>query len=473
MLLTIGFLGSLLWTVDDQPRLTLSASSLRPFVGQEVLVTLDIAWPRMTVESSGQQHQDMPRIVIPWLEADLDWAEDLKRWKARYAKKADSPPLLVQQLATPIYPERIALADGEDGRWDHYRLTWRLVAPPVDDINEGRLRLAPVRLSWKNLALASAPVEMRLRPVPPDLTVSSGIQLGVGDFTIRASVEPVQVSLGESLRLTLRVTGRGPLWKLRQPSPRELAAALPPRDFAVEPDGEEWMPDQRERRFHYRLTPRSGGLSELPRIPYACFDPDSEAWRHRSTAPAPLIVRSPKPPPDLMPSKPIPGPVPTRLRFDLLEDSDLTAPPVTWPTWLSWVAWLLPPVAWFLLWLNARNHAQRLQSQGRSAAARRALTLLRNEAEQEPSQLAQIMLDYLRLRFGVNVSEPSAEEIQRHLLQTGVPSETAEAAARWWQSTTMARFMQPCQAEQDSRETFAQLRKQASQLIGLLEKDCP
>lgn len=470
---SLGFLGSLCCTANDQPRLSLSASSLQPYVGQEVVVTLDIALPRLTVGSGGQPREEMPRLVIPWLEADLDWAEDLKTWSARYVRKDDSLGVLVNQRSTPIYPDRIVPPDGTgDAQLEHYRLAWRLVVPPEDDINEGRLRLGAVKFSWKNLHLASAPLEMRLRRVPPDLAVSPGVQLGVGDFTMRALVEPVQVSLGESLRLTLRVSGRGPLWKIRQPSPRELAAALPPRDFAVEPDGEEWMADQRERRFHYRLTPRSGGLSELPRIPYACFDPDSEVWRHRSTAPVPLSVQSPQPPPDSMASKPIAGPVPTRLRFDLLEDSDLTAPTATWPTWVLWVAWLLPPVSWFLLWLSVRNHAQRLEIRGRSAAARRALTRLRNEPELEPSQLAQIMLDYLRQRFGLHVSEPSAEEIQRHLLQTEVSAEAAEAAGRWWQSTTMARFMQPVQAEQHSPETFALLRKQASQLIGLLEKDC-
>ncbi|MCS6975647.1 MAG: hypothetical protein NZM31_01385 [Gemmatales bacterium] len=474
MLTTLGFLMVLGLAAAEEPRLVLSANTPQPYVGQEIVLTLDIFLPKSAEAKLSGQDGDKPRLHVPWLQADFDWAETIEAWANRNCRKADTPALIVEPAPMPIHPERIPSPDASKVEpWDHYRLTWRLAAPAADDINQGRLRFAPARLSWKTWEVTSNAVQLVLRPVPPDLAVSSRIQLGVGDFTLRAVLDSTSIRLGEAVRLTLRVSGRGPLWRISPPSPRELASALPPSLFAVQPDGQEWLPERSERCFHYKLIVRSSNVSELPRIPYNCFDPDRETWRHRSTAPVPLTVLVPPDRSDSAVPGLVTGPVPERLRFDLLDESDLHPSTLWKPDWFAVAAWIIPPMAWLTLWLFRRRNDRRAVLWGSSFAARHALQELEEQRPTDASDLARIVLQYLGVRFALKTAEPSADEIRDHLQRFGLPVEVAEEAARWWQSLVVLRFVQTSQEDDALDARLASLRAQARSVIETLEKYCP
>lgn len=449
--------------------LRLTPSTTQPYVGQEVILTLDLLLPVSIRGTVAPATGELPRLVIPWLQADWEWTEDLENWRKRYTRNTGGLGVLINDAMSPIYPEPVPEAHaGSETRHSHYRLRWLLVAPGIDEINEGRLRLAPVKLIWGTLNLASESVELKLRPVPPDLSSGTRIRLGVGDLSLRASVEPASVTLGQSIRLTLRISGRGPLAKVPRPSLRDLAEALPTTLFALEAAGEDWNASGSERRFHYRLTLRSADVFEVPRIPYACFDPEQGIWRQRATSPVPIKVHVSEPLKPVSPVRLPDGPIPERLRFDILTEADLdTSAPIS-GRWMLLVLWAAPPVCWLLclIWCRRATHVPPLT--GWSHAARQALARLDRMANTDASELADVMHGYLRERYALSLTEPTDEELRAFLLRAGIPSDTVQAMATWWHQVNAARFSP--HASNEISPVLKTLRVAGRELIFRLER---
>jgi hypothetical protein len=344
-----------------------------------------------------------------------------------------------------------------------------LTVPEPDSINQGRLRLAPVRLRWGTTSLTSQVLEVPIRRVPPPLHSLSLLYLGVGDFLLRVSVERNSVELGESLHLTLRLSGQGPLRKVPAPTPSQLARFLPPEKFLVEAAGEQWSADRTEKRFHYLLHPRTAEIVEVPSIGYACFDPIREQWLSRSTAAVPLTVR-PRDEPGSSPGVGLPAPVHGRLRYGDLTEAVLHESPPHLPWELVMAVMLLPPMV-FLLLASVRRLGSRGQKQAaRSEAARVALSRLVRRSSLDADGLGKVILDYLSARFGTIPGEPTAEELWQLLSRAGLAPAIRRQVLAWWEQVTAARFLpSPGDARQEAL-TLERLARQARELVLLLEE---
>jgi hypothetical protein len=295
------------------------------------------------------------------------------------------------------------------------------------------------------------------------------LHLGVGDFLLRVSVDRSSVELGESLHLTLRLSGQGPLRNLPAPTPSQLARFLPPEKFLVEAAGEQWSADRTEKRFHYLLHPRTSEIVEVPSIGYACFDPIREQWLSRSTAAVPLAVR-PRDEQRSSPGAGLPAPVAGRLRFGDLTEAVLHESPSSPPWELLMAVALLPPMAFLLLagvrWLGSRGQKQAT----RSEAARVALSRLERCSSPTPDELGKILLDYLSDRFGTIPGEPTAEELWRLLARAGLAAPVRHQVLAWWEQVTAARFLPAAGDARQEALTLEQLARQARELVLILEE---
>ena len=145
---------------------------------------------------------------------------------------------------------------------------------------QGTMRLRrdgpALRGRFKPVQLASQRLSVRVQPLPPEAPAS--FDGAVGRFSMTARVDADSVSVGESVPLTVRMQGTGPLTTLSQPS-----LDLPPAIEAYEPTVETDI-ERNGRRIHgtktftYTLVPRSGGRHVLPSIPFSYFDPEAERY---------------------------------------------------------------------------------------------------------------------------------------------------------------------------------------------------
>ena len=116
----------------------------------------------------------------------------------------------------------------------------------------------------------------------------------VGRFTVRASAEPREVSVGDPITLRFEVTEDpdaipGDLANLRPPLLRELEVLV---NFRVPDDPTTGVVDGRTKTFTETLRPERDGLTEIPAIPFVSFDPELGRYVTASSEPILITVKA-------------------------------------------------------------------------------------------------------------------------------------------------------------------------------------
>jgi hypothetical protein len=136
---------------------------------------------------------------------------------------------------------------------------------------------------WRPALVRGEPLALRILPLPesgrpPEFSGA------VGRFTVRASAEPHDVRVGESVRLTLVVEGEGDLASFAAPRLDRL------RGFHLL--GQSETRGERERSVVYDLAPESDAVTEIPAVAFSYFDTgELRGYRTAYTQPIALAVR--------------------------------------------------------------------------------------------------------------------------------------------------------------------------------------
>lgn len=147
-----------------------------------------------------------------------------------------------------------------------------------DDVFQGRL--ATDRIDAR---VSSRPVDVMVEAWPEEGR-PTGFGGAVGEISVRASADPRDLSLGDSLALVLTFTGTGNLDRFEAPRLDDLAG------FRVLGVLDE--PSASVRTITYDLAPRSDAVDEIPAIPFPVLDPGPPpAYRVRETLPIAILVR--------------------------------------------------------------------------------------------------------------------------------------------------------------------------------------
>jgi hypothetical protein len=213
-------------------------------------------------------------------------------------------------IELPSYPgwwaQRVEIPDQptpEVIQWDGATAARYVVARSVlIPLSAGELKIpeAAARIGVRGRSLFSPPqvverstgdltVSVRERPPPP-----AGFGGAVGELEYSASVEPVELELGQPTVLTVRLAGRGnlplveelPAWPSCEGC--EVWPAEESRDVTIDEQGVRGW-----REWRLTVVPREAGSVELSPVPAAVFDPDRGRYRSTSLGPFRLEVRPP------------------------------------------------------------------------------------------------------------------------------------------------------------------------------------
>jgi hypothetical protein len=309
------------------------------------------------------------------------------------------------------------------------------------------------------LALALAPARADEPPVrnrPPHFSEAVGL------FRVSTEAKPVELTSGQTLTLTVRVTAAGPVGQPpRRPNLKELPAFA--EHFYVEnlpgPDDrpeEASAADKTAWEFAYRLKPRDAGVDAVPSLPFVFYKPAPPGRPGRGsyqTAYAPQIRLTIKPAAEAPATEggkgeaalQAPGPV-----YQIVEGPAVLRRPWSWgfagPAVIVLVVLGAPALAagWCVLWRRLYPDAARQARQRRSRAAQEALRALRalphQAADEQPRQAAAVVATYLRERVDLPGAAPTADEAAAHLRQAGVSEKASGEVAGFFRACDVARF---------------------------------
>lgn len=162
--------------------------------------------------------------------------------------------------------------------------TFRRVYFPL---SPGTFRMPPARLQFElrrgflssaeNFELVSDSPVIEVLPIP-EADQPSSYRGAVGEYTVRATATPAQISVGEAATLVLEIEGTGNVKALPAPP----FPAVP--GMEVQPPTEDAETDARNgdvggiKRFTWVLVPERPGRVTIPPIAYAYFNPDSKSF---------------------------------------------------------------------------------------------------------------------------------------------------------------------------------------------------
>lgn len=282
-------------------------------------------------------------------------------------------------------------------------------------------------------APASDPDDVPVIGRPADLPfseASAGFATQDGDlvcpFVVTATASAIRVEVEQPITLTVTVRAAG---RVRHPPVRLDLRDIPAikRSFHVVDvnDGRKERVSPAEWRWVYQLKPRRAGIDEVPRLPFAFYNPDvrpvEKGFQVIWTDPVAIQV-SPTEGPDVrVLSDRVqtlatgPAVLADRRAWDgpgpALLTASLAAPP-------------LGCLVWYVVWRRTYPDAARRARQRRSRAARRAFAALqgasRLEGKAHAEAVARAVVAYLQERFDLPVREPTPDEASAWLAGQGV-----------------------------------------------------
>jgi hypothetical protein len=140
----------------------------------------------------------------------------------------------------------------------------------------------------ESLMLESELLETEILTLPADNRpeVFNG---ALGTFTLSAQSSAVELTVGEPLTLTLRLSGQGNFDRISAPPLPESD------DWKLYPPKAEFIPEEGSlltgtKVFEYIIIPQSTAPTEIPGIDYAYFDPADQSYHRIPTEPIPVSI---------------------------------------------------------------------------------------------------------------------------------------------------------------------------------------
>ncbi len=396
-----------------------------PYVGQQVTYSLYLL---ARINVSGIDKLQLPRL-------DGFWSEEI-----------EAPQQLVGEAR---------IIDGVPYR--SFLLRKRALFP----LRAGKTSIEPAEVevltgfgmlfSRGNARRQSQAVPLEVQPLPPGKP--AGFDQGnVGQWELKATVEPLQVAVGQPVTLKLVATGRGNVRDLILPRLGNVPGLRAYDATTTDKQGVEQGHVTGTRTVEQLLVPERTGQLEIPALTLDIFDPIQKQYRTLRTEPARLEVLPAAPGTSAASGAPSQnllgagGVRPIRLRF---ASARAPAPPWTRP-WF-WPLLALGPFG--LAALLVSDKARRLLAsdpsqqrvRGARGAARKRLRgaealVEGGDADSFYAEVARALTGYLGDKQGVVAAGLTRDELSQALLQRGHAVETVRKLATVLDECDRARF---------------------------------
>ena len=293
----------------------------------------------------------------------------------------------------------------------------------------------PVGQATENYYVYGEPVELEVLPIPEEGRPTPYFG-AVGRFTVDAGLDRAQVRVGESVKLTLTVRGRGNFEFLRLPELDELEGFHKLGANEVKRDADKVV-------VTYDLTPLSAEVGAVPAIAWNYFDTTPGVEQFQEVATRPLAI-------DVQPLADGEGlaalPEAAAAAVTVGVDDIYDLPPLdgaaarrsTPSTWLAAALALAPWLLAFglLQWQRARRRAANDVAGQRSRQARRGF----EQALDGGAEVLDAFAAYLGDRLDVAAAAVISPELAAALVSRGLDEALAEDAARAIERGTNARY---------------------------------
>ena len=287
--------------------------------------------------------------------------------------------------------------------------------------------------------LRSDPIPITVRPLPEAPAGFSGL---VGQFEVSGQLSQQEAKVGESVTLTLKVTGRGNVQVIPQPPLPELPTVKiyddkPAVKIERKPSGLSGS-----RTFRKVLVPQVAGDLELPRARLIYFDPEVSGFLTAAVPAMPLRVLPSDESEELRLTEtlaPNTGKVAVRILADDILPShaglDGLGGPAP-PTPLLAAMLTAPPFVYLAALLAARRR-RRFREDASLERRRRALALARRRLRQiergdgdATEALSRCLREFLGDKLGLEGIALTAADARRHLTERGLPGERVDEVGR-------------------------------------------
>ncbi|MGJ3240468.1 MAG: BatD family protein [Anaerolineae bacterium] len=275
-------------------------------------------------------------------------------------------------------------------------------------IRAGDLRIEPFEIDLPETPFRSAStiysnvvdVQVQAYPQPaPDSFVNA-----IGQFDIQASAEPTTLNAGEALTLSLTISGTGNFEQLLAP---ELPLPDNWRTFDARSQYQQETLRFGSKTFTWSILVEGNGAITMPTIAFSYFNPQSEQYETRMSAPITVTV-IPTDADTINTNLPRPN-----------HNRDSTPPPPllsiedkqtgTLSVWF-WRMWAIPPLltaVWLFISRHSTGKTQRTQRRHTARGSKLLREIKRDLAtiqDQEPQQayqeLVTIILHYVEAKSG-------------------------------------------------------------------------
>jgi hypothetical protein len=413
-----------------------------PFVGEQVVHSFRLY---QASSSFGQPQYQAPSFTGFWSEHESS--------QYKYRVQAAGRVYQVTEVQTILFPT---------------------AAGPVT-IDSARLTTAGSLFS-SGRTLQTKPVALDVKPLPPN--APAGFGGAVGQFSMEASVEPVDGKVNEPLTWHVTLHGVGNVTTAPDPVWPEIPGW---RSFESNATVNTEVRDGKavgSRVYERLLVPGRDGEFTLPSLEYAYFDPALGEYHTLRTDPVPVSVapgdpETPVPPLLQSGEKETIVQTATDIRHLKPVPSELTvgAQPLT-ESALYWVAWAFPlfGAAGYLAWQRRQQHWERNGGLARSAQARKKAKRVINQARTEKgdaySAVGQILTTYLADKLDRPVAGLTHQALEEVLAGKGVTPDLIERVEVCLVSSELGRFAPGA----DNPDHASSLLREADILIDALEK---
>jgi hypothetical protein len=353
--------------------------------------------------------------------------------------------LTLRKILIPLEPGSLALAPatvaGEVVRGSLPRR-----APSLFDelFGEGFLEFGREPL-LESFSVASGSLRVEVRPLP-EAGRPAGFTGLVGDFRLEAQARPTEVTVGDPITLTLRVSGPAYVGHVELP-PLARQPGLA-RDFKVPQEAPFGELEDGAKKFTEIVRVMNPGVSRIPPIELAYFNPRTGRYEVARTEPIPLKVREARivtaQDAEGAGGEPAGAPEIASREGGIAHNyegpevlANVPAGPETWLESRLWLALILLPPLLYLSLVAARALARRRADESRQRAGgafKRLVARLHSLEKGGSDGVYSVLLDglrrYFRDRFGLPAGALTFRDLKPVLEERGVAPETIEAVGK-------------------------------------------
>jgi hypothetical protein len=426
------------YLAEENVHLVAEVSKTNPYLNEAITVTYKLYVSNEVSITSRWREIDIPKYADFWSQ-NIDNQGNLKVYNGTY-KGEDYRYVVLRK--TILYPQK----------------TGKLIIDPlvldvpIDVQTNKRDFFGRFITTRVNKTISAGKVAIQVKPLPQK-NKPEDFTGAVGDFTFEVFSDKTNLDANESLKLTVKVAGKGNLKLFDLPKltlPASLEVYEPVRDNKIRVNAQGM---QGSIADVYTVVPQAKGVYPIRPIRFSYFDPKSETYKSITSKELVITVEN--------------GPVNTSVNTNIPSKQNIILPenkfkyiqlktqlkPINKPAFfgstLFWVLLVSPLfLIPFIIFLGNKRREIALDVEGNKLRSRNRLAKkYLSEAKKNLSKtdsfyeaLERALHNYLKAKLNIETADFSKEKIYDLLQEKNIDTQTIEAFISLLKTCEMARY---------------------------------